>query len=56
MKAIAFPSSPRSGAALLAPCRRVCQRWGQRLRGWSAALWQAACRRAERPQRVVPYY
>ena len=30
--------------------------WPQRVEHWLHRLWQAECRRAECPDRVVPYY
>lgn len=52
MKVIALPASPRVGSPLATAVHRL----GRCLSTSPLALWRAACRQAERPQRVVPYY
>ncbi|WP_322470480.1 hypothetical protein SOM08_08130 [Hydrogenophaga sp. SNF1] len=52
MKAIPFFALSRAPSPVAALARCL----GRRLRAAPAALWRAARRHAERPQRVVPYY
>jgi len=52
MKALALtPSAP-----FHAPADGALHRLARRVRAWPLALWQAACRYAERADRFVPYY